>query len=99
MPRYLIKSRAKGPRVIRPIGEPTKTLQPGHQITADIDEPHLRYLERSRDFDLTQVEVVEAECQELEMEGEPGEAIQEPTVDASTGEPIPPIKRPRKPKS
>jgi hypothetical protein len=55
MPRYKITSQAKGPRVVRPIDGPTKTLQPGQSVTADIAEPHLLYLERSGDFVLKPV--------------------------------------------
>lgn len=46
MPHITVHSRAKGPRVVRPIGKPAKTLHPGHQITAEVDEAHLAYLRK-----------------------------------------------------
>ena len=55
MPRHTFVSRAKGPRVIRPLEGPARTLQPGQQITTEVADSHLAYLQAGRDFKITEV--------------------------------------------
>jgi hypothetical protein len=55
MPRHTFVSRAKGPRVIRPLEGPARTLQPGQQITTEVAESHLAYLQAGRDFKISEV--------------------------------------------
>lgn len=52
MPRYKFTSRARGPRVIRPIEGPARTIAPGRSITAEVAESHLRYLLATREFEI-----------------------------------------------
>lgn len=103
MPRYKFTSRARGPRVIRPIEGPARAIAPGRSITAEVAESHLRYLLATREFEIValreadpaqplpmfeQAEVVEPVQGDLIA----GDTIEGDTIEGDgSGEALPPI--------
>jgi hypothetical protein len=86
--RFLIVNKAKGARIVRTVDKGVRTLQPGRQITAEVNDAHLAWLEGAG-LSLEPVDDAEATDEPTEA---PEPAVEAPAASVTPDSPAAPPK-------